>query len=101
MSRPDYESQTADWQGITLSVRYCPNWSDAIARVYGEPLAHLEIQSEGGEGLPITETGYRSHFVSPRSIEEHGGAVDYVIAWLDDEAGKQGWGAAQQLTLGF
>lgn len=41
---------------------------------------------------PISETGYRSHFVHPQHIEEEGGPVAHVQAWLrtlDDGKPKQ------------
>uniref|UniRef100_UPI003C7661F7 hypothetical protein n=2 Tax=cellular organisms TaxID=131567 RepID=UPI003C7661F7 len=56
--------------------------------------AHLAIRSLNPERapLPITATGYRSHFHTPGTIEAHGGdVVAQVIAWLDEEAGKPAW----------
>jgi len=53
--------------------------------------AHLEIQSvvPAGAKLLITETGYRSHFHPPGTIESRGGDVAAQdIAWLDKEASK-------------
>jgi hypothetical protein len=42
--------------------------------------------------LPITGTGYLSHFIQPGIIETHGGdVVAQVTAWLDGEAGKPDW----------
>ena len=57
-------------------------------------IAHLEVRSIRPEHarLPITETGYRSHFHQPGIIEADGGdVVAQVIAWLDDEAAKPEW----------
>jgi hypothetical protein len=42
--------------------------------------------------LPITRTGYRSHFHECGTVEGHGGdVVAQVIAWLDDEAKMPEW----------
>ncbi|WP_254368252.1 hypothetical protein [Paracoccus sp. Z118] len=56
---------------------------------------HIEMRSEGRTPLPVTETGYRSHFMSKGTVAEHGGAVAFVTAWLDHEAARTGWRGAQ------
>ena len=44
--------------------------------------------------LPITSTGYRSHFHTIGTVEAHGGdAVAQVMAWLDEEALRAEWQA--------
>lgn len=74
------------WQGIEIEARYWPlKWN---------VVAHLEIRSIAPEGapLPITSTGYRSHFHQPGTIEGHGGdVVAQVTAWLDEEAADREW----------
>lgn len=86
-----------DWQGITLSVAYTPK-----GRI---PVHHLEIRvlKPQGAALPVTATGYRSHFFDD-DVAEFGGAIGYVIAWLDDAAAKTtGWvqqhNSARQMSL--
>ena len=56
-------------------------------------LLHHEIETlhPTRTPLPITETGYRSHFTGSAAIEERGGPVAYVIAWLDDAAKSSAW----------
>ena len=75
-----------EWQGIEIEARYWPHkWGVT---------AHLEIESIRPERapLPITGTGYRSHFHQPGTIEAQGGDVAaQVIAWLDDEATSSEW----------
>lgn len=74
------------WRDIEIEARYTPRkW-----RV----IAHLEIRSvaPAGAPLPITDTGYRSHFHTPGTVEAGGGdVVAQVITWLDDEAAKPAW----------
>lgn len=74
------------WQGIEIEASYTPlKWN---------VIAHLEIRSINPERakLPITETGYRSHFHRPGTIEVNDGdVVAQVIAWLDEEAAKPDW----------
>ena len=45
---------------------------------------------EGG-ALPVTETGYRSHFIAAAELAAAGGPARYVLAWLDREARTKRW----------
>lgn len=74
------------WQGIEIEAIYWPCRWGAIA--------HLEIRSiePPRAPLPITETGYRSHFRPCGNVEGTGGdVVAQVRAWLDEEATKPDW----------
>jgi hypothetical protein len=59
----------------------------------GQSQDHIEIESivPKKAPLPITETGYRSHFVSPLELVNDGGPVTFVTAWLDREAKGREW----------
>jgi hypothetical protein len=78
-----------DWEGIPLLIRFCPDWLQSSR--YGLDVAHVEVESKGRVALPITETGYRSHFTSGASVEAEGGVLAYVRAWLDHEAQSSAW----------
>ncbi len=54
-------------------------------------VAHLTVQAENKQRLPFTETGYRSPFLHPDSVEAAGGPDAYVLAWLDHAAGSTEW----------
>jgi len=74
------------WQGIEVEAVYTPLKWGAIA--------HLAIRSITPERapLPITHTGYHSHFHQPGTVEALGGdVVAQVTAWLDEEAAKPEW----------
>ncbi|MDK3075487.1 hypothetical protein QO034_20640 [Sedimentitalea sp. JM2-8] len=98
MSR-EYETYRIDWQGIGIEVRWAAKWMNSDVH----PVAHLELVSDGRVPLPMTETGYRSHFTSREDVESMGGAVAYAIAWLDHEAQSAEWKhhvqASKQLSL--
>ncbi|HEX4294772.1 MAG TPA: hypothetical protein VHZ29_11610, partial [Rhizomicrobium sp.] len=55
--------------------------------------AHLELEAVAPErvALPVTDTGYRSQFLSPRVVEQAGGPVAYARAWLEDAAKAPAW----------
>jgi len=48
--------------------------------------------------LPVTEMGYRSHYVDVGTVAHYGGVVGFVTAWLDHEAERLGW-SNDQLSL--
>ena len=76
------------WQGIEIEATYCPiRWG---------VIAHLEIESirPARAPLPITETGYKSHYHTCGTVEANGGdVVAQIVAWLDEEAAKPEWRA--------
>jgi hypothetical protein len=91
--------ETLDWRGMLVQVSYNPNWSGMSL------IAHLEIETQEPvrAPLPMTETGYRSHFIGQGIVEEAGGPAAYVWAWLEDAAKHKGWAIidaeARQLAL--
>lgn len=97
-----YETHAVQWASLKIEVRYCADWLTGYTKAYGYPLAHLEIDA-GGAALPITETGYKSRFDRADTIEAAGGAVAFVLAWLDEAAATPEWQAGhadrQQLSL--
>lgn len=92
------------WNGITIEISYEPDWLNC-SRDSGRDRAYLEIRAIAPERamLPISETGYRSHFTSAETVESYGGAVAFVLAWLDEEAATPAWRrhaeAARQFAL--
>lgn len=79
------------WRGIEIEAIYSPlKWG---------MIAHMELRSVKPERapLPVTETGYRSHFHQPGAVEALGGdIVAHLIAWLDDEAKSPEWRRREQ-----
>jgi hypothetical protein len=94
------EKAKVQWGDVLLEISYERNWMGMK-----DGIAHLEIRVLGPKGaiIPLTDTGYRSHFISSLYVEAAGGAVPYVRAWLDTEATKPAWKkrelASRQLSL--
>lgn len=72
------------WNGITVLARYRSNY---LVMGY----AHLELHVPSRQHIPVTDTGYRSHFHQPGEVEKAGGPAAYAKAWLDQEAKKPEW----------
>lgn len=69
-----------EWEGVTIFLKWEPDAHPGI-------ISHLEIQSENRVRIPMTETGYRSHFCHKAEVEKLGGPVAYVRKWLEQESG--------------
>lgn len=81
------------WRGIAIRVIHTPRRWSAIE--------HLEIRSVTpvNAPLPISGTGYRSHFTPIGTVAAHGGkAVAQVTAWLDEEATTPEWRALHEAS---
>jgi len=91
--RIDYQSYRAEWQGIGLEIRHCPRWFGSERDDF--LTQHIEIRSDGRVVLPITETGYRSHFLNGAEAlaEFDHDPVAFVLWWLDDAAQSKEWQA--------
>jgi len=76
------------WQNIEIEARYKP-------RDFHASIAHLELESINlpKARLPMTETGYRSHFHPIGTIERDfdGDVVAAVTDWLNAEAKSKKW----------
>ena len=81
-----------EWERITMDIRH-----DDAFYSDGEDfnVQHIEVQSWERQKLPITETGYRSHFMTAAKgenpISPYGTAKEYVQAWLDYKADSKIW----------
>lgn len=83
----DYETYKLTWECIEIEARYAPDSWGVIA--------HLELETINPPRcrLPMTETGYRSHFHERGTIERdfNGDVVAAVIDWLNTEAKCKRW----------
>ncbi|WP_273242325.1 hypothetical protein [Hyphomonas atlantica corrig.] len=80
---------TTCWNGIDIEIEYYPTR-------FGGAISHVGVKSinPDGQPLPITSTGYRSHFVPIGTIEANDGdVVAQVLAWLDETAQSPEWQA--------
>ena len=81
----EYQEHRIYWCGIAITIRCCPNWLNT-------GWSHLEAQSSDLTRLPITETGYRSHFMPPEELAEwDDDPVSFVTDWLNHDAQLSAW----------
>lgn len=79
------------WRDVTCTVTSTPNYIN-------DGWTHLELRvlTPRGAPLPITETGYLSHFIDAGELAAAGGAVALFTAWLEREARTKRWQRAEQ-----
>ena len=86
-----------DWEGIKILIKH-------THKAWGV-IEHIELHSiDPPEAeLPMTDTGYISHYIDESYIEAEGGVESYVLAWLKHDAAKPSWQAkklsARQYSL--
>lgn len=97
MKEHRYDTHHIDWRGIRFRITYERNW----LAIGGYNPCHLTLTSEVPARcpLPLTETGYLSHFTDPELVEDAGGPVAFVTAALDEAAEKQAWKTHEQDSL--
>lgn len=78
---------TIIWQGREIEVTYIPNWCAGITQ-------HLELRST--RALPVTETGYRSHFLPAGEEMTKDALAQFVRDWLDTVAQDKDWQAREE-----
>ena len=89
-----YSTFDLTWQDRIVKVSYQANWLNS-----GQ--WHIEMRCH--ELLPVTETGYRSQFISAADIKTAEEIADYVEDWLNQAAKDPRWpereAASRQLKL--
>ena len=74
------------WRDVTCRVTHTP---DYISKGW----THLEliVVKPKGAPVPITGTGYLSHFLDEDLLAKHDGPVAFFTAWLEREARTKQW----------
>ncbi len=84
------------WEGVQVEITYCK-------RRWKSDFDHIELHVEEGCIIPVTETGYRSHFLPAGIVDSFDGYEGFVRARLDHEAENSDWKkrkeTARQMSL--
>lgn len=70
------------WEDHSIAVSYKANWLNS---------GHWHIELRCAERLPVTETGFRSHFISTANFADEADVAAFVMEWLDDAAKDSTW----------
>jgi len=78
------------WRDVTCRVRHTRDY-------ISEGWSHIEIivLAPKDAPLPITQTGYLSHFLDEDDLATSGGPVAFFLAWLNREARTTTWAKAE------
>ena len=93
MKHPNVMISQLTWSGISIEIEYTPSFSDIFEKIYGYKLAHIVIKTVDPDKspLPITKSGYLSHFCPSHFVDNEGSPNDFVIAWLEESAKSYQW----------
>ena len=78
----EYETVTVVWCDLEIAVSYQADWLSS-----GQ--WHIELRCAAR--LPVTQPGYRSHFVQTDAIADAEDVPTFVMAWLDVAAQDPTW----------
>lgn len=87
-SKPKQEARKTTerftWRGVSMTATHTRNW-------LSDGWSHLELRVVKPKGIPvpITTTGYLSHFTEEDLVRTAGGPAAFFLAWLDREAGSK------------
>ena len=83
------------WNGVAVEITYRRHH-------HRDPdIDHIELHVEEGRIIPVTETGYRSHFLQTSAVDHYGGPEGFVRAWLDHEAQNPAWREREEASRQF
>lgn len=71
------ETTRINYRGVTVDL--------TITRNYFEGIDHIEVQTLDDHPIPLTETGYRSHFCHMSGTF----TMDQAITWFYEQNGEQ------------
>jgi hypothetical protein len=78
------------WRDMTCRVKHTQNY-------LSPGWTHIEITviTPKGAPLPISGTGYRSHFLDEELLAAAGGPVAFFQRWIEQEATTKAWAKAE------
>ncbi|WP_417625251.1 hypothetical protein [Paremcibacter congregatus] len=87
-----YQTHLLHWHDYKLEIRFEPNFFN-MTRLGLKSLAHIEVRTlePVKAALPITETGYRSHFITLEDMQPYEDVLAFVTAWLKHAAESAEW----------
>ena len=85
---PQPEIRRIIWQGGEIEISFTANWLGGLAH-------HLELRCD--RVLPVTQTGYRSRFLSADLSLTMDEVEETVLEWLDGAAQDKAWRRADEI----
>jgi hypothetical protein len=86
MTRKPSTSVVATWRRVRFRARFTADYL-----IDGCNHLELIVLAPKGAALPITETGYLSHFDTEARVADATATLAFFIAWLDREADTKRW----------
>ena len=90
LTSPKPRTARFTWRHVRLAVKHTPNYLSP-----GQSHLELTVIAPKGCPVPLTDTGYFSHFLPAEMLEAAGGPVAFMTAWLDREAASKAYKDAE------
>ena len=71
-----------EWEGCAVAITCTRNWLNTGYH-------HIELNCD--TPLPVSATGYRSHFIARDELDQFDSLVDFVREWLNEAARSKEW----------
>ncbi len=87
-------TQIINWRGTDIQITTsAPIYSNAFKKVYGYQLMHIEVKTINPEKapLPITNTGYKSIYITEPELHSCGGSVQLILDEINASANSPEW----------
>ena len=86
------------WQHVVFRLRHTPDYiikgTDHLELIVLTPSCRWRAKDKTREPLPITETGYLSHFAYDKTIPNAKAALAFFLEWINREAKTKRWQTA-------
>ena len=83
------------WQHVVFRLRHTPDYiikgTDHLELIVLTPSCRWRAIDKAREPLPITETGYLSHFTYDETIPNAKAALAFFLDWINREAKTKRW----------
>lgn len=73
-----------EWQGISITISHRKDYPIV-------DFHHIEVKAD--QPLPMTETGYKPHFLPNEALSGFDGVVDFISQWLEATCQSKEWRA--------
>ncbi|MEM7242986.1 MAG: hypothetical protein AAF429_12440 [Pseudomonadota bacterium] len=76
-----------EWRGI-------PFRATLVREQFNSEFHHIELRAD--RPLPMTETGYRSHFMHKEQFEQYADLKTFILDWFNEAAESKKWARIQE-----
>ena len=90
-TKPKKTIEKFTWRSVKMTATHTPNYlSDGWSHI------ELRVVTKDAPPIPITTTGYLSHFLDEEELKAAGGPAAFFLAWIERESNSKPYKRATQ-----